>query len=67
MAELLRRLRSESAEATRDQLLRRVADEVPLLPLVTGALAYVHSFSVRNFQPDPLGVPEFDKLDLKAL
>ena len=66
-AELLRRLRSESGDANRDLLLRRVADEVPLLPLVTGALAYVHSFSVRNFQPDPLGIPEFDKLDVRAL
>lgn len=44
-----------------------MADELPLLPLVTGGIAYVHSFSVRNFEPDPLVIPEFDRLALRAL
>ncbi len=65
--ELLRRLRSDSGGPGQAAVLGLVAEEVPLLPLVTGALAYVHSFSVRNFVPDPLGIPEFDKLDLRAL
>ena len=64
---LLRRLRSEPGGENRESLLRLVADEMPLLPLVTGGIAYVHSFGVRNFEPDPLGIPEFDKLDLRAL
>lgn len=66
-AELLRRLRSEAGGAAIEELLRRVSEEAPLVPLVTGSLAYVHSFSVRNFQPDPLGIPAFDKLDLRPL
>ncbi|MFQ5348893.1 MAG: hypothetical protein ACE5EG_00460, partial [Thermoanaerobaculia bacterium] len=64
---LLRRLRSETNGQTQEALLQLVADEMPLLPLITGALAYVHTFSVRNFQPDPLGIPAFGELDLKAL
>jgi ABC-type transport system substrate-binding protein len=66
-SDLLRRIRSEPGGQSRDALLRLVAEEMPMLPLITGSLAYVHSFSVRNFQPDPLGIPEFDKLDLRAL
>ncbi len=66
-ADLLRRMRSEPGGQSQEALLRLVAEEMPLLPLITGALAYVHSFSVRNFQPDPLGVPDFAKLDLRAL
>lgn len=66
-ATLLRRLRTEADEASRESLLRLAAEEVPLLPLITGAIAYVHAFSVRNFQPDPLGIPEFDKLDLRPV
>ena len=65
--ELLQRMRAEPGTPSQESILRLVAEEVPLLPLVTGALGYVHSFSVRNFQPDPLGIPEFDKLDLRAL
>ena len=65
--ELLRRLRTDSAGQGQEAVLRLVAEEMPLLPLVTGALVYVHAFSVRNFVPDPLGIPEFDKLDVRAL
>ncbi len=65
--ELLRRMRAEGDESGRETLLRLVADEVPLLPLVNGAIAYVHTFSVRNFQPDPLGIPEFEALDIRKL
>jgi len=67
VTDLLRGMRSQPDGQSQDALLQLVAEEMPLLPLITGALAYVHSFSVRNFQPDPLGIPEFDKLDLRAL
>jgi ABC-type transport system substrate-binding protein len=66
VTELLRLMRTESDSQNQETVLRRVAEEVPLLPLVTGALTYVHTFSVRNFVPEPLGIPEFDKLDLKT-
>jgi ABC-type transport system substrate-binding protein len=67
IANLLQRMRTEPGGPNQEAALRLVAEEMPLLPLITGSLAYVHSFSVRNFQPDPLGIPEFDKLDLRAL
>ena len=66
-AGLLERLRSKPEAQGREQLLQLVAEEMPLLPLVTGSIAYVHSFSVRNFQPEPLGIPEFETLDLRPL
>jgi ABC-type transport system substrate-binding protein len=66
VTELLQHMRTEPDEHSQDALLRLVAEEMPLMPLITGALAYVHSFSVRNFQPEPLGIPEFDKLDLRS-
>jgi cationic peptide transport system substrate-binding protein len=67
VSELLQQMRTEPGGQSQQEILQLVADEMPLLPLVTGALAYVHSFGVRNFQPDPLGIPAFDKLDLRPL
>ena len=67
VTELLQRMRMETGGHSQEPLLRLVAEEMPLMPLITGALAYVHAFSVRNFQPEPLGIPQFDKLDLRAL
>ena len=64
---LLEQLRADPDQASQERLLRWVADKAPLMPLVTGSVAYVHSFNVRNFEPDPLGIPEFQNLDLKTL
>lgn len=64
---LLKELRLDPSTALQHELLAAVADEVPLLPLVTGSVVYVHSFQVRNFEPDPLGIPDFSRLDLRRL
>jgi hypothetical protein len=45
-------------------ILRMVAEEVPLFPLMYGSAIFVHSWRVRNLQPDPLGRPAFHKLSL---
>jgi ABC-type transport system substrate-binding protein len=64
--ELLDRLRQKPDEDLRISLLRRVADEVPLLPLLYGATIYAHSTRVKNIAPNPFGMPfvaDFDMQD----
>jgi ABC-type transport system substrate-binding protein len=61
----LERLRQEPHEAVRATLLKRIADEVPLLPLMYGPTIYAHSWKVKNFTPAPLGIPSFGELDLQ--
>jgi ABC-type transport system substrate-binding protein len=64
--ELLDRLRQKPDEDLRTALLRRVADEVPLLPLLYGATIYAHSARVKNIAPNPFGMPfvaDFDMQD----
>jgi len=63
--EALERLRQQPSESTRSTLLRRIADEVPLLPLMYGPTIYAHSWKVKNFTPAPLGIPDFAELDLQ--
>lgn len=62
--EALERLRQEPREDVRTLLLKRIADEVPLLPLMYGPTIYAHSWKVKNFTPAPLGIPSFADLDL---
>ncbi len=64
---LLARLRTDPSAADQERILKLVAEEVPLLPLVTGSVVYVHSFQVRDFEPDPLGIPDFSRLDLRTI
>jgi len=63
--EALARLRQEPRDDVRNQLLKRIADEVPLLPLVYGPTIYAHSWNVKNFTAAPLGIPSFAELDLQ--
>jgi ABC-type transport system substrate-binding protein len=58
-------LRQEPREEVRARLLRRIADEVPLLPLMYGPTIYAHSWRVKNFTAAPLGIPSFAELDLQ--
>jgi ABC-type transport system substrate-binding protein len=62
---LLARLRQEPREDLRTTLLKRVGDEVPLIPLIYGATIFAHSARVKNLSPTPLGKPSFADLDLK--
>jgi peptide/nickel transport system substrate-binding protein len=65
MDETLASLRQEPREDVRAALLKRIADEVPLLPLMYGPTIYAHSWKVKNFTPAPLGIPLFWELDLQ--
>jgi peptide/nickel transport system substrate-binding protein len=63
--EALDLLRQAPREDIRTALLKRIADEVPLLPLMYGPTIYAHSWKVKNFTPAPLGIPSFADLDLQ--
>ena len=47
-----------------DQVLNRVADEVPLLPLMYGPRVIVHAWRVRGFSPEEGVLPDFSTVDL---
>jgi ABC-type transport system substrate-binding protein len=57
-------LRQEPRDDVRATLLKRIADEVPLFPLMYGPTIYAHSLKVKNFKPAPLGIPAFWELEL---
>jgi len=63
--DVLARLRQEPREDVRSNLLRRVGEDVPLVPLIYGATIFAHSAKVKNFAPSPLGKPNFADLDLQ--
>lgn len=63
--DLLNRLRQEPREDLRISLLRHVAEEVPLLPLLYGATIYAHSARVKNISPNPFGMPFVADLDVQ--
>jgi ABC-type transport system substrate-binding protein len=63
--EAIARLRQEPREDLRTALLRRVGEEVPLLPLMYGATIFAHAARVKNLAPSPLGKPSFAELDLQ--
>jgi peptide/nickel transport system substrate-binding protein len=46
------------------QILNRVADEVPLLPLMYGPRVIVHAWRVRGFSPDDGVLPDFSAIEL---
>lgn len=62
--EALARLRQDPREDTRTALLKRVAEEAPLFPLLYGATIYAHTWKLKNLAPSPLGKPYFAELDL---
>lgn len=51
-------------QAALDTVMARVAEQIPLLPLLHGPRVVVHSRDVLNFDPTPTYVPSFAKLDL---
>lgn len=62
--EALARLRQDPREDTRNALLKKVGEEVPLFPLLYGATIYAHTWKLKNLAPSPLGKPYFAELDL---
>ncbi|HYU32289.1 MAG TPA: ABC transporter substrate-binding protein [Thermoanaerobaculia bacterium] len=63
--EALATLRQEPREEVRAALLKRIAAEVPLFPLIYGPTIYAHSWKVKGFTAAPLGIPDFADLDLQ--
>lgn len=59
----LAHLRENPRDDLRAELLRRIADEVPLFPLLYGATIYAHAWKLKNLVPSPLGKPYFADLD----
>ncbi len=62
--EALAHLRENPRDDLRAELLRRIADEVPLFPILYGATIYAHAWKLKNLVPSPLGKPYFADLDL---
>jgi ABC-type transport system substrate-binding protein len=60
----LAHLRESPRDDLRAALLKRIADEVPLFPLLYGATIYAHAWNLKNLVPSPLGKPSFVDLDL---
>lgn len=63
--ETLARLRHEPREDLRTALLKKVGEEVPLMPLLYGATIFAHAARVKNLSPTPLGKPSFADLNLQ--
>lgn len=49
----------EDSDAARDRVLDRAADLAPMVPIMYGATALVHSWHLRNLELSPYGVPNF--------
>ncbi len=47
-----------------DEILARVASEVPLVPLMHGPRVIVHAWRVKGYDPDSGGFPDFAAIDL---
>jgi len=63
---LLTRYRSQGREDAKQAILRRVADQVPLLPLMYGPRIVVCSWELEGFSPSVTGHPRFGDVDLEA-
>lgn len=64
--EALQLLRREPSEENKKAVLGIIAEEVPMVPLMTGSIIYVHSFRVLGFKPTSLGIPNFSLLELRS-
>jgi ABC-type transport system substrate-binding protein len=63
---LLERYRTEGREEGKQAILRRVAEQVPLLPLMYGPSIAVTSWQLAGFTPSVIGHPRFGEMDLEA-
>jgi ABC-type transport system substrate-binding protein len=56
--------RGDPSESCKAEILRLVAEEVPLFPLMYGPTIFVHSRRVAGFQPSVFGVQNLAELQL---
>lgn len=66
MDETLASLRESPRDDVRAAVLKKVGEEVPLLPLLYGATIYAHTWKLKGFKPSPLGKAAFAELDLQG-
>lgn len=64
--EVLRRLRASQDDHDRVQLLRDVAQEVPVFPLLYGPATAVHAWRLEGFTLSPIGHPSFAAMRLRG-
>ena len=64
--EALEILRREPSDENQKKVLSIVADEIPMVPIMTGSMVSVHSYRVGGFEPTPWGIPDFSKLELRG-
>jgi len=63
----LARFRAEPEDVSgvnRARILALLAEEVPMMPLMYGPTLCVHRYGVRNFRPNPFGIPSLGEVDL---
>lgn len=60
----LKRYREQPSPGNRDDVLRLVGEEAPLLPIMYGPTVVVHAWRVKNVEVSPVGVPNFAAFDL---
>ena len=63
--EVLERLREGQDDRDRITLLRDVAEQVPLVPLLYGPATAVHSWRIDGFSLSPIGHPSFAELSFR--
>jgi len=66
MDQNLARFREQRSEEARTAVLKRMSDQVPLLPIMYGPTVVVHSWRVQNFEPSPLGLPSLASVDVQG-
>ncbi len=64
--EVLERLRESQDDRDRIKLLRDVAEQAPLVPLLYGPATAVHSWRLEGFTLSPIGHPSFAEMGFRA-
>ena len=64
--EVLDRLRASQDDHDRVKLLRDVAEEVPIFPLLYGPATAVHAWRLEGFTLSPIGHPSFAAMRFRA-
>ncbi len=64
--EVLRRLRGSQDDRDRVKLLRDVAEQVPVFPLLYGPATAVHSWRLGGFTLSPIGHPSFAEMGFRT-
>ena len=58
--------RADDSAAAKAEILRKLRDEIPLLPLMYGPTIIVHSWAVEGFKPPAFGAPNLAGLRMES-